>query len=315
MAGRDPVASVITMRRFWHDESWPPCTCRWLDGGVLLLAATPIGNLADASRRLIESLGSVQLVAAEDTRSTQRLLAGLGIEHRPRLVAVHEHNEADVAPSIVDRARDEDVLVLTDAGMPTVSDPGYRLVQAAIAAAVPVTCLPGPSAVLTALALSGLPTDRFAFDGFLPRKRGERVAMLASLADEPRTIVLFEAPHRLADALADVAETLGDRRVAVCRELTKRFEEVRRGTAAELEPWAREGVKGEIVLVIAGHVPEPASLDDAVADVLERTEAGERLKGAVAAVAAATGRGRNELYEAALAARGGRGASHPSDAS
>lgn len=272
---------------------------------MLLVAATPIGNLGDATTRLREALASAPVIAAEDTRTAQRLLAALHVERdeRPRLVAVHEHTEDALAPELAEQAREHDVLLLTDAGMPTVSDPGYRLVQAAIAADVPVTVLPGPSAVLTALALSGLPTDRFAFDGFLPRKQGERRTALRALADERRTVVLFESPHRLADALADVAHELGDRPVAVARELTKRFEEVRRGTAAELEPWAREGVKGEIVLVIGGAQPVPASLDDAVADVLERVAAGERLKDAAGAVAEETGRGKRELYDAALAAR------------
>ncbi|MFC7432537.1 MULTISPECIES: 16S rRNA (cytidine(1402)-2'-O)-methyltransferase [unclassified Agrococcus] len=274
---------------------------------MLLVAATPIGNLGDATTRLREALASAPVIAAEDTRSAQRLLAALDVrrDERPRLVAVHEHTEDALAPELAEQARDVDVLLLTDAGMPTVSDPGYRLVQAAIAAGVPVTVLPGPSAVLTALALSGLPTDRFAFDGFLPRKQGERRAALRGLADERRTVVLFESPHRIADALADVAHVLGDRPVAVARELTKRFEEVRRGTAAELEPWAREGVKGEIVLVIGGAQPAPASLEDAVADVLARVAAGERLKEAAGAVAERTGRGRSELYDAALAVRRG----------
>lgn len=270
---------------------------------MLLLAATPIGNLGDASARLREALGAVPVVAAEDTRSVHRLLAGLDIDHRPRLVSMHEHNEERVATELLELARDADVLVVSDAGMPTVSDPGFRLVQAAIGAGVDVTCLPGPSAVLTALALSGLPTDRFTFDGFLPRKPGERRALLQELASERRTIVVFESPHRLAAALGDIAAVLGDRRIAVCRELTKRFEEVRRGTAAELQPWAEEGVRGEIVVVIEGATFAPASLPDAVAEVLARVSAGERLKDAAAAVAAESGRSKRELYDAALAAR------------
>lgn len=269
-------------------------------GRVIILGATPIGNLGDASGRLREALATASVIAAEDTRTTRQLIRALGIDAQPQLVALHEHNEEAASPALVERARDEDVLVLTDAGMPTVSDPGFRLVQAAVAAGVAVTCLPGPSAVLTALALSGLPTDRFAFDGFLPRKGGERDRMLAALAREERTVVLFEAPHRLTDALEAIDRAMPGRRVAVCRELTKRYEEVRRGTAAELLPWAREGVKGEIVLVLEGAAPVLADLDAAVQQVLGLKAAGMRLKEAAAEVAEATGHPRNALYRAAL---------------
>lgn len=269
-------------------------------GRVIILGATPIGNLGDASGRLREALATAPVIAAEDTRTTRQLIRALGIDAQPQLVALHEHNEEAASPALVERARDEDVLVLTDAGMPTVSDPGFRLVQAAVAAGVAVTCLPGPSAVLTALALSGLPTDRFAFDGFLPRKGGERDRMLAALAREERTVVLFEAPHRLTDALEAIDRAMPGRRVAVCRELTKRYEEVRRGTAAELLPWAREGVKGEIVLVLEGAAPVLADLDAAVQQVLGLKAAGMRLKEAAAEVAEATGHPRNALYRAAL---------------
>ncbi|UOV99908.1 16S rRNA (cytidine(1402)-2'-O)-methyltransferase [Agrococcus sp. SCSIO52902] len=267
---------------------------------MIILGATPIGNLGDASGRLREALATAPVIAAEDTRTARQLMRALGIDAQPQLVALHEHNEEAASPALVERARDEDVLVLTDAGMPTVSDPGFRLVQAAVAAGVAVTCLPGPSAVLTALALSGLPTDRFAFDGFLPRKGGERDRMLAALAREERTVVLFEAPHRLTDALEAIDRAMPGRRVAVCRELTKRYEEVRRGTAAELLPWAREGVKGEIVLVLEGAAPVLADLDAAVQQVLGLKAAGMRLKEAAAEVAEATGHPRNALYRAAL---------------
>ena len=267
---------------------------------MIILGATPIGNLGDASGRLREALTTVPIIAAEDTRTAKQLIRALGLEAQPQLVALHEHNEEAASPALVERARDQDVLVLTDAGMPTVSDPGFRLVQAAVAAGVPVTCLPGPSAVLTALALSGLPTDRFAFDGFLPRKAGERDRMLASIAREERTVVLFEAPHRIADSLAAVDRAMPGRRIAVCRELTKRYEEVRRGTAAELVPWAREGVKGEIVIVIEGAAPVLADLDAAVEQVLRLKAGGMRLKEAAAEVAEATGHPRNALYRAAL---------------
>ncbi|WP_345763965.1 16S rRNA (cytidine(1402)-2'-O)-methyltransferase [Diaminobutyricibacter sp. McL0608] len=271
---------------------------------MIILAATPIGNLKDASTRLVETLGTVGIVASEDTRVTQRLLAGLGVENRPRLIALHDHNERDRSAELVELARETDVLVLSDAGMPTVSDPGFHLVEAAAAAGVGVTVLPGPSAVVTALAVSGLPTDRFTFEGFLPRKHGERTAAFRALAGERRTMVFFESPNRLAAALADLAAVLGDdRRVAVCRELTKMFEEVRRGTAAELAEWAAEGVRGEICIVVAGAPETVADLDSAVAQVLSLVAAGSRLKEAAGEVAEATGLGRRDLYQAALAAR------------
>lgn len=269
---------------------------------VLILAATPIGNLGDASRRLIEALENAEVVAAEDTRTTTQLLRALGIANRPRLVALHEHNERDKAAELAALAADHDVILVSDAGMPTVSDPGYVLVQAAISAGVTVTALPGPSAVLTALALSGLPTDRFAFEGFLPRKG--RLPALRALAAEPRTLVFFESPHRIADALRDLAEAFGgERRAAVCRELTKLHEEVARGTLAELAQRFAEGARGEIVLVVAGAEPATASLDDGVARVLALVASGARLKEASAEVAEHTGLSRRELYEEALRRR------------
>jgi 16S rRNA (cytidine1402-2'-O)-methyltransferase len=271
---------------------------------MLILAATPIGNLKDASLRLIELLESAEVVAAEDTRVTAKLLRGLGIENRPRLIPLHEHNEREKAASLVELARDGDLVLLSDAGMPTVSDPGYLLVSAAIEAEVTVTVVPGPSAVVTALALSGLPTDRFTFEGFLPRKHGERVSTFRMLEREPRTMVFFESPNRLAESLADLASVLGDdRRVAVVRELTKMFEEARRGTAASLAAWAAEGVKGEIVIVVAGAAPLVADLPTALAEVQSLVTSGTRLKDATTTVAEATGLSRRELYEAALAAR------------
>jgi 16S rRNA (cytidine1402-2'-O)-methyltransferase len=274
---------------------------------MIILAATPIGNLGDASPRLRTALAEARLVASEDTRVTQRLLAALGIENRPKLIALHEHNERQKAAELVELARDADLLVLSDAGMPTVSDPGFPLVAAAAAAGVLVTAIPGPSAVVTALALSGLPTDRFAFEGFLPRKAGERARRLAELAADRRTLVFFEAPTRLAASLAALAEAFGaERPAAVCRELTKLHEEVRRGPLAELADWAAAGVRGEICIVVGG-APEPGPADagDAVARVLELTAGGARLKDAAAEVAAATGLGKRELYEAALRERAG----------
>lgn len=269
---------------------------------MLILVATPIGNLGDASRRLVEALGNAEVIAAEDTRTTIQLMRALGVDNRPRLIALHEHNEREKAAEIVELARDADVLVLSDAGMPTVSDPGFPLVEAAIAAGVTVSALPGPSAVLMALAVSGLPTDRFAFEGFLPRKG--RLQALRALASEPRTLVFFESPHRIGDALRDVAAAMGDdRRVAVCRELTKLYEEVVRGGAADVAERFAEGARGEIVLVVEGAAPASASLDDGVARVLALVGAGARLKEASAEVAEHTGLSRRDLYEAALQAR------------
>lgn len=269
--------------------------------GVIILAATPIGNLGDASPRLVAALEAAQVIAAEDTRTTQRLLAALGVTNRPRLVALHDHNEKQKAGELAELAETTDVVVLSDAGMPTVSDPGYGLVAAAAERGVTVTVIPGPSAVVTALAVSGLPTDRFTFEGFLPRKPGERRAALAALAREPRTMVFFESAARLAASLADMASQLGaDRRVAVCRELTKLYEEVRRGTAAELVPWAEAGVKGEICIVVAGASIAPVAFPDAVTQVLDLVHSGSRLKDASTEVAGQTGHASRALYQAAL---------------
>ncbi|WP_403023935.1 16S rRNA (cytidine(1402)-2'-O)-methyltransferase [Salinibacterium sp. GXW1014] len=274
---------------------------------MIILAATPIGNLGDASQRLRDALASAEVIAAEDTRTTVHLMRALGIENRPRLIPLHEHNEVAKAAEIVELARESDVLVLSDAGMPAISDPGFPLVAAATAAGVTVTALPGPSAVLTALAVSGLPTNRFCFEGFLPRKGGDRRKALTALAREARTMVFFESPNRLADALTDVAAVLGpDRRVVVARELTKKFEEVKRGTASELAEWAAGGVKGEIVVVIEGAAPTVASIDGGVAQVLELVASGTRLKDAAAEVAEATGLSKRELYEGALELRQSR---------
>jgi len=188
--------------------------------------------------------------------------------------------------------------------MPSVSDPGFRLVAACVAEDLPVTCLPGPSAVTTALALSGLPCDRFCFEGFAPRKPGERTRWLTALRDEPRTAVFFESPHRLASLLSDAAAVLGpDRRAAVCRELTKTYEEVKRGTLPELASWAEDGVRGEITVVLSGASPRQVSVADLVDEVAARVAAGERLKSAAAEVAEATGVSKKELYDAVLAAR------------
>jgi len=276
------------------------------DAGRLVLAATPIGDVEDASPRLRRLLAHAEVVAAEDTRRTRDLARRLGVPIAGRVVSTYEHNEVDRADELLAAVRaGGTVLVVTDAGMPAVSDPGYRLVTAAVAAGLPVTVAPGPSAALAALAISGLPTDRFAFEGFAPRRAGARARALAGLADERRTLIFFEAPHRLAAFLAALADAFGaDRRAAVCRELTKTHEEVRRDTLGMLAAWAVAGeVRGEIVVVVAGAPARVADTDTLVGRVLARVDAGERLKDAVAAVADGAGAGKRELYQAALAAR------------
>jgi 16S rRNA (cytidine1402-2'-O)-methyltransferase len=274
--------------------------------GRLVLAATPIGDVEDASLRLRRLLADADVVAAEDTRRLHALAARMGVKIGGRVVSCHEHNEVARADELLDVVRGGGtVLVVTDAGMPTVSDPGFRVVGAAVAAGLPVTAAPGPSAVLTALALSGLPTDRFCFEGFPPRKGGERTRALAALAGERRTMVFFESPRRLADTLAAMAAAFGgDRPAAVCRELTKTYEEVVRLPLAQLADWAAaDEVRGEISIVIAGAPARVASVADVVAEVLTRADGGERLKDAVAEVAEAAGVGKRELYAAAIAQR------------
>ncbi|SOC53974.1 16S rRNA (cytidine(1402)-2'-O)-methyltransferase [Ornithinimicrobium cerasi] len=276
--------------------------------GALVLAATPIGDARDASPRLLEELTGADVVAAEDTRRLRRLTDRLGVQVAGEVVSYHEHNEASRTPELVERvAGGARVLLVTDAGMPSVSDPGYRLVAACVDADLPVTCVPGPSAVLVALAVSGLPVDRFCFEGFLPRRTGERERTLATLAQEPRTMVFFEAPHRLAATLRSMASVLGeDRPAAVCRELTKTYEEVRRGGLAELAAWAEGGVRGEITVVVAGLDPAtlpPPDEDVVVAEVLTRVAAGDRLKDACRDAAARTGLSARALYDAAVARR------------
>ncbi|WP_427383821.1 16S rRNA (cytidine(1402)-2'-O)-methyltransferase [Janibacter sp. G56] len=271
----------------------------------LVLAATPIGDPRDAAPRLAAELAGADVIAAEDTRRLRRLQNDLGVTTQAKVVSYHEHNEAERTPDLIARLQaGERVVLVTDAGMPSVSDPGYRLVRACIDADIPLTCVPGPSAVLMALAVSGLPVDRFCFEGFAPRKPGERARFFGALADERRTMIFFEAPHRIADTLAAMAQAFGgDRRAAVCRELTKTYEEVRRGGLDELTAWASEGVRGEITVVVDGAPATVVSQDDAVARVLDRVAAGERLKEASVAVAAETGLSRKALYDAAVAAR------------
>lgn len=276
-------------------------------GGQIVLAATPLGNLADATDRLKSLLATADVVAAEDTRRAHHLAQGLGVRITGKVVSHHEHNERESTQDLLEAARAGDlVVVVTDAGMPLVSDPGYRVVSAAAEAGVPVTCAPGASAVTTALALSGLPTDRFAFEGFLPRKDGERSRLLTELAREERTLVFFESPRRLASSLAALSEAFGaDRPACVARELTKLYEEVRRGTLAELSAWAEAGeVRGEIVIVTAGRTAEPdTDVAGQVQDVETLVASGTRLKDAVATVAAARGAAKKELYNAVLEAR------------
>ncbi len=275
--------------------------------GRIVLAATPIGNVGDASSRLVELLATADIVAAEDTRRLHRLVQSLDVAVSGRIISYHEHNEATKTAELLEQVRSGKTLVMvTDAGMPAVSDPGFRLVEGAVAAGLTVTAVPGPSAVLTALALSGLPTDRFCFEGFLPRKAGERAARLADLDAERRTMVFFEAPHRLEAMLRALHERFGpDRRAAVCRELTKTYEEVLRGSLREMLQWAEANeVRGEIAVVVAG-APEraPGTPEDGVAAVNELVAKGVRLKEAVAAVAEETRVSKRELYSAVLAAR------------
>ena len=222
--------------------------------GTLTVAAVPIGCLDDASPRLAAALGQAQIIAAEDTRRLLRLASRLGVPLAARVVSYWDATEQSRAAELAgELAAGHDVLLVTDAGMPGVSDPGYRLVQAAAAAGARVTALPGPSAAITALAVSGLPSDRFCFEGFLPPRGGKRSRRLAELAAQPRTMIFFESPRRLAPTLADLAAALGGRRRAVaCRELTKTHEEIRRGTLAELAAWAAEGIRGEVTIVVAG---------------------------------------------------------------
>ncbi|MEV6876728.1 16S rRNA (cytidine(1402)-2'-O)-methyltransferase [Amycolatopsis sp. NPDC051128] len=273
--------------------------------GRLVLAATPLGDVRDASPRLAEALAEADVIAAEDTRRLRSLTSALGVTPRGRVVSFYEDVETARLPGLLESLRaGETVVLVTDAGMPSVSDPGFRLVAACVAEDLAVTCLPGPSAVTTALALSGLPCDRFCFEGFAPRKPGERAKWLSSLRDEPRTAVFFESPHRLASTLSDAASALGpERRAAVCRELTKTYEEVKRGTLASLASWASEGVRGEITVVLSGAEPRAVSVADLVDEVSSRVAAGERLKNAAAEVAEATGVSKKELYDAVLASR------------
>ncbi len=278
--------------------------------GTLVLAATPIGDPRDAAPRLAAELVAADVVAAEDTRRLRRLTDELGVSVPGSIVSYHEHNEARRTPDLVERiAAGARVVLVTDAGMPSVSDPGYRLVVACAERGLPVTCVPGPSAVLMALAVSGLPVDRFCFEGFCSRKAGERTRQLGALAREPRTMVFFEAPHRLTETLAAMAAAFGDeRRGAVCRELTKTYEEVKRGGLAELAAWAADGVRGEITVVVEGAPPVRCSVPEALPQVQALVADGVRLKEACTSIAAETGLSKKALYDAAVAAKPPRAA-------
>lgn len=275
--------------------------------GCIVLAATPIGNMGDATARLITWLETADIVAAEDTRRLYRLVTSLGIKVGGQIISYHEHNEAVKTAELLTQVQAGKTLVMvTDAGMPSVSDPGFRLVSGAVEAGVRVTAAPGPSAVLTALALSGLPTDRFTFEGFLPRKSGERSARLHDLALEKRTMVFFEAPHRLEAMLRALHTAFGPaRQAAVCRELTKTYEEVVRKPLSGLLEWAEETqIRGEIAIVVGGAPDsDPGTPEDHVAAVKELMEQGMRMKEAVAVVAHDLHLSKRELYSAVLAAR------------
>src|ERR1700744_6012806 len=274
--------------------------------GRLLLGATPLGQPSDASPRLIAALASADVVAAEGTRRVRTLAKALDVRIGGNVVSFFDHVEASRVPELVDAiSAGATVLVVSDAGMPLINDPGHRLVAACLDAGLPVQCLPGPSAVTTALAVSGLPSDKFCFEGFAPRKQSARKGWLASLAGERRTTVFFESPRRLPACLRDAVDQLGGgRRAAVCRELTKVHEEVVRGSLAELATWAADGVLGEITVVLAGAIPR-ADLPTLVAEVEALTASGMGVKDACAQVITATpgAPSRRELYDAVLRSR------------
>lgn len=274
--------------------------------GQLILAATPIGNSADASPRLREALETADIIAAEDSRRAKRLLQDLGISTSAQIWSFYDAVEESKSPELIERVQaGNKVVVISDAGMPTVSDPGYRIVQAAIESGVKVSVIPGPSAVLTALAVSGLPVDRFTFEGFLPRKSGEREKFLAQLVNETRTMVFFEAPHRLVETLEDFAKVFGsDRQAVICRELTKTYEEVIRGTFAQLLDWAAQEILGEITLVVSGSKPvavlEPSKW---VELVQTRVALGISQRDAIADVAKELAVPKRDVYDAVLASK------------
>lgn len=269
----------------------------------IIIAATPLGNIGDASPRLAYALAHATVVAAEDTRRTSALAAALGVEISGQLISNFDHNEVARVERLIEAAHTGTVLVVSDAGMPVVSDPGFALIDAAHDAGVPVTCFPGPSAVPTALALSGLYVGRFAFDGFAPRKQGARLEWLETLKTEKRAVCFFESPHRIQDTLADAALVLGDRRAAVCRELSKTYEQVKRGTLPELAAWAVDGVRGEITVVIEGAGAIEVDVESLIGVAEERVAAGERLKEVCADLAKTYGVGKKDLYDGVISSR------------
>ena len=276
--------------------------------GRVILAGAPLGQASDASARLVEALGSAPVIAAEDTRRLRRLASDLGVTITGRVLSFFEGNEGGRVPQLIELLKaGQDVLVITDAGMPSVSDPGYRLVAAALTENIAVTVLPGPSAVTSAIAISGLPVDRFCFEGFLPRKPAARRKALAELATERRTMVFFESTHRLGDALADLAGAFGpDRPAAVCRELTKTYEEVKRAGLAELAEWAKGEVRGEITLVVGGATaPAETVVADLAGLVAVREQAGESRKEAIAAIAQQVGLPKRAVFDAVVASKSG----------
>ena len=273
--------------------------------GTLYLVATPIGNLSDFSPRAADTLEQVDFIAAEDTRVTMKLLSHLGL--KKSMVSYHEHNKASAGPAILSRLLSgEDCALVTDAGTPAISDPGEDLVRLCAENGVAVQSIPGCCALISALTVSGLPTRRFVFEGFLPVNRGERRERLQALLGEERTILFYEAPHKLRSTLEDLLSAFGDRPIALCRELTKLHEETRRTTLAQAAAYYQENEpRGEYVLVVSGAAPTEAgavTLEEGVELVLERRARGERMKDAVRQVAADTGLARNELYDAALQA-------------
>ena len=267
---------------------------------MLILAATPIGNIGDASTRLKSTLEQAKVIAAEDTRTLLKLANHLGIKLNAELISLHEHNELQKLDRLVEISQTADLVLVSDAGMPTISDPGFALVRACSEAQIEIQVVPGPSAVISALAVSGLSTDRFCFEGFLPRKSGERTKIFTSLLDEQRTMVFFESPHRIAESLQDAAKVFGpERKASVSRELTKKFEETRRGTLSELVEWSKDQ-KGEMVLVIAGAEARIWDMDELVSEVLSLKASGTGLKQASGSVAKQHGVSSSELYALAL---------------
>jgi 16S rRNA (cytidine1402-2'-O)-methyltransferase len=276
-----------------------------MSGGQLILAATPLGNILDASPRLKETLEQADLIAAEDTRRAKRLFADLNLEIKAPVISLFEENEIEKIPDIIEKLKSGlKVVVISDAGTPAISDPGYRLVTKAIEENISITVIPGPSAVLSALVLSGLPTDRFSFEGFIARKGKERTEILNNLNTQSRTMVIFESPRRTLQTLQDIQEIVGDdRKAAVVREISKTYEEVIRGSLKELVTWANsKEVLGEITLVIAGveNTGKKEVDDQAIAEVKQLIAAGSSFKDAVQEVSTQRGLSRRELYEASL---------------